>query len=145
MTSPLRWRAVVLIAAALLLLAVAAHFLFEAVRRPTGEFSLRKVTFGDLAGWNSSDERAALAAFGRSCMRLSSLPPGERLEGRGYGGTAGEWLAACRELPHAPSADAARKWFESRFVPFEIVSAGRDGALFTGYYEPQLHVSRERT
>src|SRR6185437_4338574 len=41
------------------------------------------------------------------------------------------------------SAAAARSFFEANFLPVEVTSAA-EGPLFTGYYEPELFVSRTR-
>src|SRR5690606_24756547 len=49
---------------------------------------------------------------------------------------------AAAALP-AGSEPAARRFFETQFAPYAIVSsAGADSGLITGYYEPVLDASR---
>ena len=42
------------------------------------------------------------------------------------------------------SREAARAFFEKYYTPVEVGVAGKPG-LLTGYYEPEVHGSRERT
>lgn len=116
------------LAAVLLLIALAALALWM-LRRPReerGEREERRVltpaTFADLPGWAEDDPSAALAAFLRSCRRMKG--------------------PACQA---AEQAGSARAFFEAHFQPY-AVSAGSDPeGLFTGYYEPLLQGSRERS
>jgi len=62
--------------------------------------------------------------------------------GSGYAGTAGDWHRVCSSLPQSAERDRTRTWFESTFAPF-AVNAGSN-AVFTGYYEPEIHASRTR-
>lgn len=52
-----------------------------------------------------------------------------------YGGTAADWQAVC-----AKAGGDGRAFFETRFTPYAIGG----GALFTGYYEPEISGSRLR-
>lgn len=103
---------------------------------PGGRFRVDVVPFSDLPGWQSSDPRAALAAFARSCAVLAKLPPARAMGGVGYAGAVRDWLPTCRAAPRpGGSADSVRRYFETAFVPLAIT----DGKpLFTGYYEPEL-------
>jgi membrane-bound lytic murein transglycosylase A len=106
---------------------------------------LDAVQFGELEGWAQSDPRGALQAFLRSCVALATraddAPPG----GVDYAGTAGEWRQVCGGAALVSTDDpaAARRFFESEFVPYRVGSAS-SASLFTGYYEPQLRGSRTR-
>jgi membrane-bound lytic murein transglycosylase A len=101
--------------------------------------------FSRLPGWKSSDNLAALAAFERSCAFIARKPGAERMGEHGYAGTAAEWQAVCASSPaEEVTQGAARSFFESHFVPFEVKRRDGNGALFTGYYEPELSVSRAR-
>src|SRR5258706_5606172 len=93
-------RPLVLIAAVLALLASAfAAFVWWNQRSvPEGTLSLERKSFGDLRGWQGSDARAALAAFGRTCTQLLQKPPSDALTGTGYGGTVADWTPACQRL-----------------------------------------------
>jgi membrane-bound lytic murein transglycosylase A len=39
---------------------------------------------------------------------------------------------------------SARSWFENWFTPFRLSTGSQRQALFTGYYEPEIHASRTR-
>ncbi len=99
---------------------------------------LKKSAFADLPGWTADDQKAALAAFARSCVKIEKLDSGKNLGG--FAGAAADWQGICHDLASAPPADA-RTFIEAHFVPYE--TWGRNGrqGLFTGYYEPILHGS----
>jgi len=101
--------------------------------------------FADLEGWAQADPKAALQAFLRSCAALATRPDDAPLGGFNYAGTALEWRQVCGAagLVSADRPEAARRFFESEFVPYRV---GQDSGvgLFTGYYEPLLRGSRTR-
>jgi membrane-bound lytic murein transglycosylase A len=145
-------RAALLLALAVVVLSVLALWTFLRPESPwralqRGEVEERLVlepaSFDDLPGWEEDDPSAALSAFLRSCRRLLSLPPGEPLT---FAGTAGDWRPVCETAARVSSGPtAARAFFEERFQPFAASAGGDPQGLFTGYYEPLLHGSRERT
>jgi membrane-bound lytic murein transglycosylase A len=106
---------------------------------------LDSVQFGELPAWSQSDPRSAAEAFVRSCSVLTAKSDDTPLGGVNYAGTAGEWREVCRTAALVPLDDpaAARRFFESEFVPYRIAPSSGAG-LFTGYYEPQLRGSRTR-
>ena len=112
------------LAAALLLLALAALTFWmlrraqPPVERQEAGRVLTPAAFADLPGWQEDDLSGALSAFLRSCRKGP----------------------VCEA---AAKASSPRAFFESHFQPF-AVNAGEEG-LFTGYYEPLLQGSRERT
>ncbi|MGH6869984.1 MAG: murein transglycosylase A [Rhizomicrobium sp.] len=58
-----------------------------------------------------------------------------------YGGDVADWRGACAAAPSsALSASSARRFFETWFTPVSVEGEG----VFTGYYEPELKVSRSR-
>lgn len=81
----------------------------------------------------ASEARAALAAFRLSCPSLI-----RRVDASGL--TRGEdWRPACAAA--AAWRDAEARDFFARYFEAAIVGAGR--FLATGYYEPEIHASRE--
>lgn len=80
--------------------------------------------FDDLDGWAADDHAAALSVFRNTCMDLEGS----------------DWAALCRVAETAPDA---RTFFELFFRP--VLIGGESPALFTGYYEPELRGSRQRT
>ncbi|MGI9385270.1 MAG: murein transglycosylase A [Methyloligellaceae bacterium] len=101
--------------------------------------------FAELPQWAADRHGKAFAAFRLSCARIDWVARERASEA---GGTAkGEphpFLAVClRALAHGEGiADAqAKAFFESHFVPHEVVQPDGDGFL-TGYFEPELRASR---
>ena len=114
---------------------------------PTVPLSMRlgQASFAELQGWSAGDPRAALQAFRRSCVALSTRPDDAPLGGVNYAGTAGDWRQLCLSAAGIPADDAqtVRRFFETEFVPYRVTQSSGMG-LFTGYYEPQLRGSRTR-
>ncbi|MEF8752800.1 MAG: murein transglycosylase A [Accumulibacter sp.] len=96
---------------------------------------LQAARWRDLPGWSDDDLAAAWAPFLRSCRGLSSRAQWP------------QWKAVCDEARSmaAPTAAAARAFFESRLQPWLLTNPdGSTRGLVTGYYEPLLRGSRTR-
>jgi len=89
-----------------------------------GNTTAEVLSFSDLRGWESDDHSQALAVFQNTCSELR----------------APDWRALCAL---ASQVDDGRQFFESFFRPV-LVSDGAD-SLFTGYFEPELNGSRQRS
>jgi membrane-bound lytic murein transglycosylase A len=90
--------------------------------------SLKPVSFAEIEGWTADDHTAALAALQKSCRKK-------------FAGNS-----ACNEalaLGEKVGRQTARRFFETHYVPhrFEGVRPG----LVTGYYEPEVNGSLERS
>ncbi len=86
-----------------------------------------------LPGWQEDDLSAAWSAFLQSCRGIKNRPGWQ------------EPCAAAAALKQPDSA-AVRSFFETRFVPYQIVNPdGMEDGLVTGYYEPLLNGSRSRS
>lgn len=93
---------------------------------------LQEARWEDVKGWQDDDLAGAHGALRESCGVLERQPA---------------WRAVCEEARALPARDAAlRTFFESRFRPWRVVNPdeSREG-LVTGYYEPLLRGSRERS
>jgi membrane-bound lytic murein transglycosylase A len=83
--------------------------------------------FADLPGWREAQLEPSLRAFLAGCGRLAAA------------------RKACDLAKAVPLGDepAARRFFESEFVPFAVVSSeSGERGLITGYYEPIIDGSR---
>jgi len=89
------------------------------------------VSFSTIPGWQQDDLAPALAAFTRSCDHMRATPA---IPIRA-------WDKVCALAKAGPGP--ARAFFEQNFTPVRITNGLR--ALFTGYYEPELHGSRTQT
>jgi membrane-bound lytic murein transglycosylase A len=107
-----------------------------------GDLAFEPVAFADLPGWSADDHLAAFRAFVRSAPAL----------GRNSGNASGKTRVAdaalialarrgAGEAQHILTAEAARAFFETAFVPHRCTHPGAEG-LLTGYYEPVLTGAR---
>ncbi|MBI5107175.1 MAG: MltA domain-containing protein [Rhodocyclales bacterium] len=97
------------------------------------EKPLQAAEWNELTGWTSDDPSAAFSAFVASCRNLERQA---------------HWKPVCasaRELADTTTG-ALRSWFESTFRPWALVNPdGSRNGLITGYYEPILKGSRQRS
>jgi len=77
--------------------------------------------FSDLKGWDRDDHAGALRVFRETCPDLQSPV----------------WASLCAV---AETQENARRFFEMFFRP--VLIGGSEPALFTGYFEPELHGAR---
>jgi membrane-bound lytic murein transglycosylase A len=104
---------------------------------------LQTVSFADLAGWESDDQRGAFAAFRRSAFHVLDKPYRT--------GTLGIDCAAFAEAYQAartvtePNRSAARAFFERFFTPVRVINENGTPGLVTGFYEPEAEASPVRT
>jgi membrane-bound lytic murein transglycosylase A len=109
------------------------------------------VGFDSLPGWGTDHVSDAMPALLRGCARLALTPPDQKLGGNaaaaGRGDTAGAWLATCAAARAvAPNDEAATRHFiETSFDLVELTDPTHPDGLFTGYYEPTIEGSREKT
>ncbi|MCE7030426.1 murein transglycosylase A [Jiella avicenniae] len=96
-------------------------------------------SFADLQGFASGDHGAAFGAFRASAGRLleGAFPTGAlRLRTEAYHGAA----QAALDAGAITDPEAARRFFETHFVPLAIVPDAGAGFL-TGYYEPVVEAA----
>lgn len=109
---------------------VRVRFLLAAVAlamTAPGQAAAEMLHFEALQGWQDDNHHAALVTFRETCDKLDGP----------------EWRPICRLASDVDPTDAAaRAFFEMFFRPVLI---GTPPALFTGYYEPELHGSLVRT
>jgi len=113
--------------------------------QPHVEFS--PVAYEDLNGWRDDNPAAVILAFQRSCEKLIKRPSDGLIGAHELYGKADDWRLACEaadEVGEKPTPREARQFFEAWFQPFEVTADGETEGLFTGYYEPLLHGSKER-
>ncbi len=85
-----------------------------------------------LPAWNEQPVGDTLQALLQSC-RVTGRKP--------------QWSTVCQEAARLPAGDAAavRRFFESRFNAWRVRDGSTDSGLITGYYEPLLNGSRQRS
>ena len=80
--------------------------------------------FDDLKGWTDDTPSAALSVFLTTCGDLDPT----------------DWADVC---VLAQDAQDARAFFETQFLP--VIFGAGGAALFTGYFEPEIRASAERS
>jgi membrane-bound lytic murein transglycosylase A len=92
---------------------------------------MRAASWADLPDWREDDSALAWDAFLRSCSTLKKQE---------------HWRDICAVALTivSPDSDAARRFFELNFTPYQLFNPDGNGeGLVTGYYEPLLHGSRK--
>jgi membrane-bound lytic murein transglycosylase A len=88
---------------------------------------LKPISFAEIEGWAADDQAAAFPVLVKSCRKRPAAN------------------SACKDvltLGDTVDRDAARRFFETHYVPYRVEEA--HPGLVTGYYEPELNGSRER-
>lgn len=137
----MRWS---LLAGSAALLAVAG--LLSACASTTGappqqRVSMEPTSYNEIAGWAEDRHAEALAAFRRSCPRLTAGPDMKiATDGGEKTITSGEWGRICSAAAAVKPGDAraSRAFFETNFRPLIVQVQGK----FTGYFEPELRGSK---
>lgn len=111
---------------------------------PDSAVDLKPTAFDNLSFWSRDRQGAALAAFRRSCPALVSGGP-VRTGGRVI--SQNDWRPVCTAADQIAAMDvlAARKFFETWFVPHLVSHKGKTEGLFTGYFEAELRGSKTRS
>ena len=93
---------------------------------------LQEARWEDVKGWGADNLAEAHGALLESCGALAKQPA---------------WREACEAARALPAENAAlRAFFETRFRPWRVVNSDESTeGLVTGYYEPLLRGSRERS
>lgn len=95
--------------------------------------SLKAVPWSSLPGWSTDQTTAAWGAFLTSCQALEKQPA---------------WQTVCAGAMALgqPNSQAARTFFQSHFIPYQLINPdGGTRGTITGYYEPLLHGGRARS
>ncbi|WP_353621139.1 MltA domain-containing protein [Labrenzia sp. R4_2] len=101
---------------------------------PIQPADLIPVQFADLSGWATDQHADALVAFKRFCG-----PGAPSAANRGpFQLSKGHHKALCEA---AQASKDARSFFETHFEPFQV----REPGFVTGYFEPEVVASREKT
>lgn len=91
-----------------------------------------RVDWSQLPGWNTADPAGGWDAWLQSCQVL---------------GKRAGWREPCAAAATVDRQDAAavRAYFQRRFVPWQLSDGDKASGLITGYYEPMLAGSLNRT
>ena len=104
-------------------------------------WSLRPIAFGDVPGWPQDDHGAALAAFARHREK----PVSETYRTGSVGVPPGLLLDFASKAGQGTAAEDARSFFEDNFTPVRLAADGESRGLVTGFYEPVVAASRDKS
>ena len=108
---------------------------------PQQRVAMAPTSYNEIAGWAEDRHAEALAAFRRSCPRLTAGPDVRiATDGGEKTITPGEWARICGAAAAVKPGDArgSRAFFEENFRPLIVQAPGK----FTGYFEPELRGSK---
>ncbi len=105
------------------------------------KFSLTKVKYEKLKGWNNDDQAEAMLAFKKSCAKYKLMPADKKIHSSGTGGVYKDWQEVCSKIDD--SVDP-KLFFESNFTPYAVKNRWKSKGLFTGYFESDLNGSRTK-
>ncbi|PWW00541.1 membrane-bound lytic murein transglycosylase A [Hoeflea marina] len=104
-------------------------------------FSLRRSAYGDLRGWSEDSVDRAFVAFRRSARQAISVGPYRTGRiGAGHEDFRPAFAAAAETGNQHLDAGAARRFFETWFLPYAITLDDGGSGLVTGFYEPVVEV-----
>lgn len=106
---------------------------------------LTAVSFDDVPGWREDNVLAAFQAFCASSAQVAKLNAAEdQLPSISTSALTELAKTACSLAGSIRTDAAARAFFEQHFTPHRFLAVDQPG-LLTGYYEPVLQASRQRT
>lgn len=108
---------------------------------PEQRAAMAPISFNEIPGWADDRHGEALAAFRRSCPKLTTGPETKIVTDGGEKTiTPAEWQRICDSAAAVKAGDAraARSFFEDNFRPLVVQAPGK----FTGYFEPELRGSK---
>jgi membrane-bound lytic murein transglycosylase A len=117
------------------------------VKKPVSEeLKLQVVNFSALPNWKKEDFKDLAQAYNRSCNRLLKKDSQKSFSKNNVFGKIQEWQIACRKFKNVAKNNAIviRQFFETNFVPHQVMAGRETEGLFTGYYEASLKGSRIR-
>ena len=103
--------------------------------------------FVNVEGWGKGNFTAALTSFQRSCAVLMSKDADQYLSNRHpQYGKIQDWSAACLIAQATPIIDdqRSRQFFESEFLPVNIMDNAAPSGMITGYYQPEITARRSK-
>lgn len=108
---------------------------------PEQRAAMAPISFNEIPGWADDRHGEALAAFRRSCPKLTASGDTKIVTDGGEKTiTPAEWQRICDQAANVKAGDAraARSFFEDNFRPLVVQTPGK----FTGYFEPELRGSK---
>lgn len=98
---------------------------------PNSSAQYRAISWRDLPNWKKDNHLDALESFKNSCKVMGGDP---------------KWQKLCLEAEEINDPVSARIFYESHFLPYEVIADGvKNDGVITGYYLPLLNGSRTKS
>ncbi len=111
-------------------------------------FNLTPVSFETLLDWKEDNHTQVFKTFSRSCKKIiKKAAVGQMVPGYKFGRKS-DLKKVCQkalQINFDGSSQNARLFFETWFNLYQVRNGDNKKGLFTGYYEPQLRGSRQRS
>ncbi len=103
---------------------------------------LSKISWQEVSGWQHDSHLAALNCFRQSAKRI--LQKSYTTKSLGITSSNFQPIAMAASTQKFTDDAAAKNFFEKHFTPYRFDAPPFDG-LLTGYFEPQIEASRQKT
>ncbi len=124
-------------------------FLSDKKQTTIPAIKLKFVNFQQLQNWEEDNQADAFKAFKKSCARIVNKNPAQKFASHIWAGKYEDWQEICQEALMLTDINRqeAKIFFEKWFLPYAVYDAdtGSNIGLFTGYYEPLLYGSLDKT
>lgn len=104
---------------------------------------LEKANYKDLKGWNADKLGNAVAAFKKSCSKISSSPA-EYLGNAEIKIKTKDYKKLCKKI-NTVHPKNYRRFFEKNFTPWLVTYNNSPEGKFTSYYESELNASYNKS
>ncbi len=134
--------------ALILVIVLALYLLTPKPAKPPENIVLKAVSFAGLPNWSeNTDFSIAFSAFQKSCASILNKPSQVKMQGAAVGGVAGDWKPVCIKANQVSldNEQNIRAFYEANFTAFSVSLNDNSEGLFTGYFEPLLNGSFERS
>lgn len=120
----------------------------DSAEKPESEAKLRlqPASMSDLPGYQSTGHQGFMAALQKSCAAILAKPAAASYGPNDLGGTVADWQPACRAVMDSKNNGIVPSQLLSYyFQAYRVYEDTDPEGLFTGYYEPLLQGSWEKS
>jgi membrane-bound lytic murein transglycosylase A len=104
-------------------------------------YTCQRIAYDALSRWADDDHGLALQTFRQSAGLIGQHPLNFAKQPT-FAGWKEDWRPAVEASANSTAEKDPRGFFENNFIPCQISDAHRPNGLFTGYFEPVVHGSR---
>ena len=132
----------------LLLLVFSCSYSAKSTIYGNGNLKLKRVEYSQLQNWSKDNHKSALMSFLNSCKRFKKMSDYDNIGNKIGKIKVEDFRDVCHigNLIKYTNNSQIKNFFENWFVPFQVSTrSGNYVGKFTGYFEPLLEGSMEKT